>query len=94
MQYDNIYRCVDGNQISARPVKSPWSGKCKLECSEFISDVEKQKIYRSYWNRVNAGKQKQFILQYMLPVTTKYCREFPGGSKHLITSGDFNYMAT
>jgi len=28
MQYDNIYRCADGNQVSARPVKSPCSGKC------------------------------------------------------------------
>jgi hypothetical protein len=48
MHYDNICRYADGNQISARPVISPCSGKCKLERSEYISDVEKQKICRSY----------------------------------------------
>ena len=45
---------------SERTMQEPCNN-CRQECSSRISDIEREKLFTSYWGLKNAEKQRQFI---------------------------------
>ena len=60
------------NVREARRVKQPCGNKCRLKCSESISDEQRQQIFDSYWALKTIEKQRQYISNSTKIVEPKY----------------------
>ena len=60
------------NVREARRVKQPCENKCRLKCSEIISEEQRQQTFDSYWALKTIEKQRQFISNSTKAVEPKY----------------------
>ena len=56
----------------ARAVKQPCGKKCRLRCSEIISEEQRQVIFDSYWALKTIEKQRMYIANVTKTVEPKY----------------------
>ena len=70
------------NQIRAeRKMKPPCGEKCRLTCSQNITEEARNIIFTSYWNLGDVTKQRQFIVNSMKPIEPSYRYIRTGGKR-------------
>ena len=73
---------TEGNQIRAeRKMKQPCGEKCRLKCSQNITEEERNNIYTSYLDLGDITKHRQFIANSMKVVEPSYRYIRVGGNR-------------
>ncbi|CAH2102002.1 unnamed protein product [Euphydryas editha] len=58
--------------VSPRKLKEPCNSRCRLKCSERISQESRQTIFEDYWNMGSLTRQRDFIAKQISEVKPKY----------------------
>lgn len=65
------YTNSKGRQLEARKVQPPCR-KCRLKCSDKISEEERLKINNAFWGMGNINQQREFIVRHTKKIEPKY----------------------
>ncbi|XP_074032955.1 uncharacterized protein [Leptinotarsa decemlineata] len=56
----------------AREIEPPCKDKCRLKCSEKITEDERKSVFDAYWNLGDIAKQREFIHNCTTEIKPKY----------------------
>ncbi|XP_030764271.1 uncharacterized protein LOC115888640 [Sitophilus oryzae] len=58
--------------VAAKKMGPPCTSRCRLKCSEKISENQRANIFQSYWNLASLTRQRDFISGCMKVICPKY----------------------
>ncbi|RVE43346.1 hypothetical protein evm_011986 [Chilo suppressalis] len=58
--------------VGSRQLKEPCNVRCRLKCSERLSQDTRQQIFEQYWKMASLSRQRDFIAKSMTEVKPKY----------------------
>lgn len=58
--------------VPERKLKNPCNDKCKLKCSERISEDKRKILFNNYWSTGSLSQQRDFIAKHMTEIRRKY----------------------
>lgn len=64
-----------------RSLKPPCTEKCKIKCTSKLTEDDRLKFFKSYWDLGEINKQRQFINNSMELIKPKYRYERVGGTR-------------
>ncbi|CAG5052442.1 unnamed protein product [Parnassius apollo] len=56
----------------ARKIKPPCSERCRLKCKEEFSEIDREAVFKEFWELKNINRQRHFINRHMAPIKRKY----------------------
>ncbi|CAK1581384.1 unnamed protein product [Parnassius mnemosyne] len=56
----------------ARKIKPPCSERCRLKCKEKFSEVDREAVFKEFWELKDINRQRDFINRHMAPIKRKY----------------------
>lgn len=65
----------------ARKIKSPCQDKCRLKCTEKITENERMSFFNAYWSLRDIAKQRVFIHNCTTEIKPKYRYVREGGQR-------------
>ena len=67
------YQSATGKMIPAKSIKYVDCSKCRLRCSETISDEQRNKIFESYWGTGSYVRQRDFLCSHIFEEEKARC---------------------
>ncbi|XP_075986434.1 uncharacterized protein LOC142983446 [Anticarsia gemmatalis] len=67
------YKCLRSNTLKpARKMGPTCNDRCRLKCSEKLTEHQRKVIFDRYWNLGSVSLQREFIAKHMTEVKPKY----------------------
>ncbi|CAG4998619.1 unnamed protein product [Parnassius apollo] len=56
----------------ARKIKPPCSERCRLKCKEKFSEVDREAVFKEFWELKDINRKRDFNNRHMAPIKRKY----------------------
>ncbi|KAL4152823.1 hypothetical protein QTP88_000656 [Uroleucon formosanum] len=80
-EYEGHSKNPEKRVKAARKIKSPCQDKCRLKCTEKITDDDRMSVFNAYWNLGDIAKQREFIHNCTTEIKPKYRYVREGGQR-------------
>lgn len=60
------------NLIPERKLRAPCGDKCRIKCTEKITEYDREVIFKEYWELGDLMRQRDFIAKNILIITPRY----------------------
>lgn len=58
--------------VPARKVKPSCDERCRLQCGQKISELDRESLFKDYWGLKDIHRQREYINTHMMPIKRRY----------------------